>query len=80
MNKIKATLIVVALLVGLTGIVRIVQAQAVTLSSPNGLVADLYKVHNQKRGPFHPGHGALLYKYFEKHLADMKITDAENGW
>src|SRR4029079_14299079 len=76
MNKIKATLIVVALLVGLTGIVRIVQAQAVTLSSPNGLVADLYKVPNQKRGPFHPGHGALLYKYFEKDLADMIHKDA----
>lgn len=76
MNKIKATLIVAALLVGLIGIVRVVQAQAVSPSSPNGLVANLYKVHNQKRGPFHPGHSALLYKYFDKSLADMIHKDA----
>jgi hypothetical protein len=75
MNKIKATLIIVTLLVGPIGIVRMVQAQAVTHSSPNGLVAALYKVHDQKRGPFHPGHGALLYKYFDKRLADMIHKD-----
>ena len=77
MNKIKATLIVVMLLTGLIGIFRVkIEAQAVTLSTPNGLVADLYKVHNQKRGPFHPGHSALLYKYFDKQLADMIHKDA----
>jgi hypothetical protein len=38
-------------------------------------VAALYKVHDQKRGPFHPGHGALLYKYFDKRLADMIHKD-----
>ena len=76
MNKIKATLVVVMLLTGLIGIARVrTQGQAVTHSSPNGLVADLYKVHNQKRGPFHPGHGALLYKYFQKSLADMIRKD-----
>jgi hypothetical protein len=77
MNKIKATLIVVMLLTGLIGSFRVkIEAQAVTLSTPNGLVADLYKVHNQKRGPFHPGHSALLYKYFDKRLADMIHKDA----
>ena len=90
MKKIKATLVVVMLLTGLIGIFHMkIEAQAVTPSSPNGLVADLYKVHNQKRGPFHPGHSALLYKYFdkrlasallykyfEKHLADMIHKDA----
>jgi len=76
MNKIKATLIVVAILVGLIGIVHMDQAQTVAHPSPDGLVADLYKVHNQKRGPFHPGHGALLYKYFDKRLADMIHKDA----
>ena len=77
MNKIKATLVVIMLLTGLIGIFHMnIEAQAVAPSSPNGLVADLYKVHNQKRGPFHPGHSALLYKYFEKHLADMIHKDA----
>src|SRR5438093_6329282 len=77
MNKIKATVVVVMLLTGLIGIACVrIQAQAVTRSSPNALVAGLYKVHNQKRGPFHPGHGALVYKYFEKKLANMIRKDA----
>ncbi len=80
MKKIKATLVVVLLLMGLAPIANVkIQAQGVTHSSPNGLVADLYKVHNQKRGPFHPGHGALLYKYFEKSLADMIRKDAADS-
>ena len=77
MNKIKTTLVVVILLTGLVGTARVrIQGQAVTHSSPNRLVADLYKVHDQKRGPFHSGHRALLYKYFEKSLADMIRKDA----
>jgi len=77
MNKIKATLVVVILLTGLIGSFGVkAEAQAVAPSTPNGLVADLYKLHNQKRGPFHPGHSALLYKYFDKHLADMIHKDA----
>lgn len=76
MNNIKATFAVVMLLTGLISIARVnIQAQTVTHSSPDALVADLYKVHNQKRGPFHPGHGALLYKYFAKNLADMIHKD-----
>jgi len=45
--------------------------------SPNELVADLYKQHNRKHGPFFQTRSrALLYKYFEKSLADMIWKDA----
>ena len=45
--------------------------------SPNALVADLYKVHQQKRSPFFQTRSrALLYKYFTKSLADMIWKDA----
>src|SRR5216683_5283624 len=45
--------------------------------SPDGLVADLYRQHNRKRSPFFQTRSrALLYKYFEKGLADMIWKDA----
>jgi hypothetical protein len=45
--------------------------------SPNALVADLYRVHNQKHSPFfQTSSRALLDKYFEKGLADMIWKDA----
>jgi len=45
--------------------------------SPNELVADLYKQHNRKHGPFFQTRSrALLDKYFEKSLADMIWKDA----
>lgn len=48
----------------------------VAKQSPDALVADLYKVHNQKRGPFYQTKSrALLNKYFEKSLADMIWKD-----
>jgi len=48
--------------------------------SPNALVADLYRVHNQKHSPFFQTRSrALLYKYFEKGLADMIWKDAVNS-
>jgi hypothetical protein len=48
--------------------------------SPNALVADLYRVHNQKHSPFFQTRSrALLYKYFEKSLADMIWKDAVNS-
>lgn len=44
--------------------------------TPEALVADLYKAHNQKRSPFFQTRSrALLYKYFEKSLADMIWKD-----
>jgi len=50
---------------------------AQTRLSPNALVADLYKAHQQKRSPFFQTRSrALLYKYFEKNLADMIWKDA----
>jgi hypothetical protein len=45
--------------------------------SPNALVADLYREHNRKQSPFFQTKSrALLYKYFEKGLADMIWKDA----
>jgi hypothetical protein len=45
--------------------------------SPNALVADLYREHNRKHSPFFQTRSrALLYKYFEKGLADMIWKDA----
>jgi hypothetical protein len=44
--------------------------------SADALVADLYKAHDQKRSPFFQTKSrALLYKYFEKTLADMIWKD-----
>ena len=45
--------------------------------SPNALVADLYRQHDRKRSPFFQTRSrALLYKYFEKDLADLIWKDA----
>ena len=45
--------------------------------SPDALVADLYRAHDHKRSPFFQTRSrALLYKYFEKDLADMIWKDA----
>ena len=53
------------------------QTAASNRLSPNALVADLYRVHNQKHSPFFQTRSrALLYKYFEKGLADMIWKDA----
>lgn len=46
-------------------------------ASPDALVRDLYRVHNQKHGPFFQTRSrALLYRYFEKSLADLIWKDA----
>jgi hypothetical protein len=53
------------------------QRAGINRLSPNALVADLYRVHNQKHSPFFQTRSrALLYKYFEKALADMLWKDA----
>src|SRR5262249_9647159 len=76
MNKIKTNLVAFLLLTGLIAVANVkIQAQAVTPSSPDALVARLYKVHNQKRGPFQARHAASVYKYFDKKLADMIHKD-----
>ena len=44
---------------------------------PDSLVADLYRQHNHKHSPFFQTRSrALLYKYFEKSLADLIWKDA----
>jgi hypothetical protein len=44
--------------------------------SPNALVADLYRAHDHKHSPFFQTRSrALLYKYFEKDLADSIWKD-----
>ena len=53
------------------------QSQRNLRASPGALVADLYKAHQRKRSPFFQTRSrALLYKYFEKSLADMIWKDA----
>ena len=53
------------------------QRAAINRLSPDALVADLYRVHNHKHSPFFQTRSrALLYKYFEKDLADMLWKDA----
>jgi hypothetical protein len=57
----------------------IVYGQAATSIrfSPKALVADLYRVHDAKHSPFFQTRSrTLLYKYFEKSLADMIWKDA----
>src|SRR6184192_355353 len=53
------------------------RAQTARVTSPDALVRELYRVHNQKHSPFFQTRSrALLYKYFEKKLADMIWKDA----
>jgi hypothetical protein len=55
----------------------VAQETPVRRLAPNALVADLYRVHNQKHSPFFQTRSkTLLYKYFEKGLADLIWKDA----
>jgi hypothetical protein len=57
--------------------VAVTAAQTSRAASPDALVRDLYRVHNQKHSPFFQTRSrALLYKYFEKSLADLIWKDA----
>ena len=63
-------------LVVCAGAVLTVAQTANKAGSPDALVADLYKAHDQKRSPFFQTKSrALLYKYFEKTLADLIWKD-----
>jgi uncharacterized protein DUF3828 len=56
-----------------------IRAQSVSkgLNTPEALVANLYRVHKAKRGPFFQSRNrALLNKYFEKDLAYLIWNDA----
>ena len=66
-----------ALLALLVCMMTSLQAQSANVSSPDALVRELYRVHNQKHSPFFQTRSrALLYRYFEKKLADMIWKDA----
>src|SRR2546427_6028988 len=53
------------------------QSRAASRTTPDGLVKALYWQHDHKHSPFFETRSrALLYKYFEKSLADMIWKDA----
>src|SRR4051812_12745702 len=54
--------------------------QTSATSTPDGLVKELYRVHNAKHSPFFQTRNrALLDKYFEKPLADLIWKDARTS-
>ena len=75
-RKTLVSIIISAVLLASTAATAFAQATAPTAKSPEALVKDLYKAHDQKRSPFFQTKSrALLYKYFEKSLADMIWKD-----
>lgn len=65
------------MLIMCAGTIVFAQTSSIKRQAPEALVADLYKVHNAKRGPFFQTRSrTLLYKYFEKSLADLIWKDA----
>src|SRR3979409_161883 len=78
MKSVKPILFIAVLL--LTANFSFGQTTSSTRLSPNALVADLYREHNRKHSPFFQTRSrALLYKYFEKSLADMIWKDAAHA-
>ena len=66
--------------VGLMFVAGAMLSAQTSVSSPDGLVKDLYRVHNQKHSPFFQTRNrALLDKYFEKPLADLIWKDARSS-
>jgi len=73
----RSALIIVAIIIATTASQSLRAQSSNRRLSPNELVADLYKQHNRKHGPFFQTRSrALLYKYFERSLADMIWKDA----
>ena len=78
MKTVKLIAIAAALLLS-ASLSFVVRAQSTSTKriGPDTLVADLYRQHNHKHSPFFQTHSrALLYKYFEKSLADLIWKDA----
>ena len=76
MMRIKLIVLLVVILLLATAATADAQTTTAKPMSADALVADLYKAHDQKRGPFFQTKSrALLYKYFEKTLADMIWKD-----
>ncbi len=69
------------LLIGASGTgAQRAQSNRTNRLSPHALVADLYRQHDRKHSPFFQTRSrALLYKYFEKNLADMIWKDARGS-
>jgi len=66
--------------VGLMFVTGAMLSAQTSVSSPDGLVKDLYRVHNQKHSPFFQTRSrALLDKYFEKGLANLIWKDARTS-
>lgn len=81
MKTAKSILIIAGFLFG-TGLSLTVPAQSAATKrlSPDALISDLYREHNRKHSPFFQTRSrALLYKYFEKSLADLIWKDAVNS-
>ena len=78
MKKVKPIVFIAGLLLSVwVSVPALAQANAAKPISPDALVADLYKANKQKRSPFFQTRSrALLYKYFEKSLADLIWKDA----
>jgi Protein of unknown function (DUF3828) len=77
MKTMKLSAIAAALLLG-ASLSLVVRAESTSTKriGPDTLVADLYKANQQKRSPFFQTRSrALLYKYFEKSIADLIWKD-----
>lgn len=78
MKTLKLIVIATVLLLG-ASLSLVVDAQSTPAKrvGPDALVADLYRQHNHKHSPFFQTRSrALLYKYFEKGIADLIWKDA----
>ena len=78
MKTVKPIVLIAGLFLGVfVSLPALTQASAAKPTSPDALVADLYRRHNHKHSPFFQTRSrALLYKYFEKRLADLIWKDA----
>jgi len=78
MKTLKLSAIAAVLLLGASlSLVTFAQPASSKRTGPDTLVADLYQANKQKRSPFFQTRSrALLYKYFEKTLADLIWKDA----
>ena len=77
MKAVNSITLIATLLFGASALTVRAQSTASKRMSPDALVADLYKANKQKRSPFFQTRSrALLYKYFDKSLADMIWKDA----
>jgi hypothetical protein len=78
MKTLKLSVIAAGLLLGASlSLVGRAHSTSTTRVGPDALVADLYRQHNHKHSPFFQTRSrALLYKYFEKGIADLIWKDA----